>query len=177
MAAQWLLCSYRVPREPSRLRLAAWRRLKRVGALMLHDSLWVLPADAKTREDLEWLAEEIEEKGGSALLWVGESLAAGQDADITLRFRTDATERYTTINQTAQKVARVALHRPSRPALEKAMIQLRGLERALRMERRRDYFKAPGRDKAERAVMDALERIRARLAQPVSGRRSYALGH
>jgi hypothetical protein len=41
---------------------------------MLHDGLWTLPADAKTREDFEWLAEEIEERGGRAMLWESRSL-------------------------------------------------------------------------------------------------------
>jgi hypothetical protein len=63
----WVALSYRLPREPSRPRLAVWRRLKRLGAVVLHDSVWVLPADAKTREAFEWLAEEIEEQGGRQL--------------------------------------------------------------------------------------------------------------
>jgi hypothetical protein len=62
--ATWILLSSRLPREPSRLRLSIWRRLKRIGAVLLHDSVWILPADAKTREAFEWLAEEIEEQGG-----------------------------------------------------------------------------------------------------------------
>jgi hypothetical protein len=32
-----------------------------VGAVLLHDSIWVLPADGKAREAFEWLAEEIED--------------------------------------------------------------------------------------------------------------------
>jgi hypothetical protein len=177
MATTWLLCSYRLPREPSRLRLAAWRRLKRIGALILHDGLWVLPRDAKTREGLEWLAEEIEENGGSVLLWEAESLASGQDAAVIQGFRVEAEERYTTIRETAGRVVREALRRPTRSALEKAMIQLRGLERTLRLERRRDYFRAPARGKAETTVMDAVERIRARLARTPTTGSAYAVGN
>jgi NAD(P)-dependent dehydrogenase (short-subunit alcohol dehydrogenase family) len=65
-AAPWVLLSSRLPREPSRLRLAVWRRLRRLGAVLLNDAIWVLPADAKTREAFEWLAEEIGEQGGTA---------------------------------------------------------------------------------------------------------------
>lgn len=80
MATAWFLCSYRLPREPSRLRLAIWRRAKRLGALLLHDAVWVLPADARTREDFDWLAEEIEERGGSVMVWEAWSVPALQDA-------------------------------------------------------------------------------------------------
>ena len=80
-AIAWILLSSRLPREPSRLRLAIWRRLKRLGAVLIHDAVWMLPADAKTREAFEWLAEEIEEQGGTAWVWE----AAGLSADYVFR--------------------------------------------------------------------------------------------
>ena len=57
-----MLLSYRLPREPSRLRLAVWRRLKRLGATVLHDAVWLLPADAKT-----W--EAIPDRGSTSVQW------------------------------------------------------------------------------------------------------------
>src|SRR5438128_2283081 len=141
MAITWFLCSYRLPREPSRLRLAVWRRLKRVGAVMVHDGLWVLPGDAKTREDFEWLAEEIEERGGTVMLWQARSLPQGQDSTVVLKFRAEAEARYAAIARAAKKLARAGKRRGSTArSVEKAMQQLRGLERTLRLERRRDYF-------------------------------------
>jgi hypothetical protein len=176
MAADWLLCSYRLPREPSRLRLAVWRRLKRVGAVMLHDGLWVLPNDAKTREDFEWLAEEIEERGGSVLLWEARSLPGGQDSAVVVRFRAEAEERYASIAQAAKRVARKGKRRgSSAQSIEKAMQQLRGLERALRLERRRDYFRAPGRQQAEETVQEAAAKIRAEAAPQIPKRRLRAV--
>jgi hypothetical protein len=43
---EWVLLSYRVPREPSTPRIAVWRKLKRLGAAHLSDGLVTLPADA-----------------------------------------------------------------------------------------------------------------------------------
>ena len=51
-----LLC-YRVPREPSAPRIAIWRKLRRLGTAQLADGLVALPADARTREQLEGTAE------------------------------------------------------------------------------------------------------------------------
>src|SRR6478672_6405829 len=81
MTIAWILLSSRLPREPSRLRLGVWRRLKRLGAVLIHDAVWTLPADAKTREACEWLAEEIEEQGGTAWVWEAASLSADQDRE------------------------------------------------------------------------------------------------
>lgn len=178
MATDWLLCSYRLPREPSRLRLAVWRRLKRVGAVMVHDGLWVLPMDSKTREDFEWLAEEIEERGGSVLLWEARSLPRNQDCAVVQRFRAEAEERYDTIAMATEKLARASKRRDATArALEKAMQQLRGLERTLRLERRRDYFRAPGRQHAEEAVQAAAAGLRSRTAARTPIRRLHAVGN
>lgn len=65
----WLLLHYKVPREPSASRVYVWRKLKRIGALLLHDSIWVLPNNPRTLEQLQWLAAEIGELEGEATLW------------------------------------------------------------------------------------------------------------
>ena len=174
--AAWLLCSYRLPREPSRLRLAVWRRLKRLGAVMLHDGAWILPSDTKTREDFEWLAEEVEERGGSVLLWEARSLPKGQDAEVIERFRAEAADRLAAITDTAAKLGRVGTARSSEREIDKALQRLSALERTLRLERRRDYFGAPGRADAEQAVRAAAELLRARLAR-IQRRKTHVVGH
>lgn len=174
----WILLSSRLPREPSRLRLAAWRRLKRLGAVLLHDSVWILPADAKTREAFEWLAEEIKEQGGTALTWEAQSVAGDQDRDIVERFRAEADERYAALGASAAAIGRAATRRKHRQAgqLGGALRQLRGLERALRLERRRDYFRAPAQGAAELAVRDAIRQLEAQSESTAEGPR-HALGH
>jgi hypothetical protein len=176
MTTPWLLCSYRLPREPSRLRLAIWRRLKRIGAVPMHDGVWVLPADAKTREDLEWLGQEIEERGGSVLLWEAQSLTPGQDRVLLERFREDADARYAAIAEAAEQLARATRRRKAGSLHEQALQRLRVLERGLRLERRRDYFRAAGRERAEAAVRKSMDEIRSRAAAPRGARRARAVG-
>src|SRR5260370_9926577 len=40
----WQLITYRLPAEPSRHRVAAWRQLRRLGAVPLQQGTWALPA-------------------------------------------------------------------------------------------------------------------------------------
>jgi ChrB-like protein len=136
-----------------------WRRLRRLGAVALHDAVWVLPLDGKTREDAEWLAEEIEEQGGTALLWEATSLDAGQDARIAAALRAAADERYAGIAAAAGAIRRAVARHRAAPAVQAALRQLRGLERALRLERRRDHFRASGRKAAEMAVREATAAV------------------
>ena len=178
MPSDWLLCCYRLPREPSRLRLAVWRRVKRLGAVLMQDAVWVLPADAKTREDFEWLAEEIEERGGSVMLWEARSLGAAQDRAVVDHFREDADARYVGIVEAAGQLARLGRRRATRHRrVEQGLQRLRVLERALRLERRRDYFRATGREAAESSVRGALEELRSRTRTIAGEGRSRAVGH
>jgi hypothetical protein len=40
---RWVLMVYRLPREPSRHRVAVWRKLRDLGALYLQDGVAALP--------------------------------------------------------------------------------------------------------------------------------------
>jgi hypothetical protein len=172
----WILLSSRVPREPTRLRLAIWRRLKRLGAILIHDAVWILPADAKTREAFEWLAEEIVEQGGTAWIWEAAGVSPAQDRETVARFREEADARYAEIGASARAIRDAALGgrrrgqraRPQYSAERAhAVRQLRGLERALRLERRRDYFRAPGRSAAAMLVSEAIAELEERSAPGV----------
>ena len=90
----WVLLVYRIPREPTASRAAVWRKLKRLGALLLHDAVWVLPATPWTREQFQWLAVEIGELGGEAYLWESRSLLNGQAEALVHQFQARVDEAY-----------------------------------------------------------------------------------
>src|SRR2546430_8210074 len=73
----WVLLACRLPREPSTPRSALWRKLRRLGAVQVLDGLAALPLDARNREQLEWLADEVVEAGGGAAIWGGGPRSAG----------------------------------------------------------------------------------------------------
>src|SRR5947208_11477397 len=81
----WVLLAYRLPREPSTPRSALWRKLRRLGAAQVLDGLAVLPFDARNREQLEWLADEVVEASGEATIWVGELGSAAQERELAAR--------------------------------------------------------------------------------------------
>jgi hypothetical protein len=55
----WVLLVYTMPREPTAPRVAVWRKLKKLGALRLHDAAWGLPLSDVLLEQMRWLAQEI----------------------------------------------------------------------------------------------------------------------
>jgi hypothetical protein len=93
----WVQLLYTLPREPSAPRVAVWRKLKKLGALLLHDAVWVLPARAALVEHFRWLASEIGEAGGEALIWIAEQGLPGQDDSLVAQFQAQAEAGYQAI--------------------------------------------------------------------------------
>lgn len=75
----WLILVYRVPRQPTRLRAAVWRRLKAHGAVYLQDSVVALPDIGGRERALRTLRREILGMGGSAFLVRSDAITSGRD--------------------------------------------------------------------------------------------------
>ncbi|WP_219419972.1 Chromate resistance protein ChrB [Pseudonocardia nigra] len=146
---QWVLLSYRMPREPSTRRISVWRKLKRLGVAQISDGLVALPADARTREHFDWIAEEIRDGGGTAAVWTASPAATSTERDLATGMATARAAEYRAILDQAT-IARSA--DPSQGATA-----LRRLRAELRRITRRDYFPPVERDLA-RAAVDQLAR-------------------
>src|SRR5829696_936967 len=101
----WVLLSYRLPREPSNPRVGVWRKLERLGVARLGDGLVALPADARTREQLDWLAEEILEAGGVATVWLATPASAAQERAIAQAMRDARAAEYQAVAAQARAAA------------------------------------------------------------------------
>ncbi len=143
-AGDWVLLAYRLPREPSTPRIALWRALRRLGVAQILDGLVALPADGRTREQLEWLAEVVIEAGGEATLWLGRPGSLAQERALAQRMQAAIGEEYRTVAENAR--AGLAM-----PAGQRKRT-LGRLRRELRRIHRRDYFPADDRGVATAAV-------------------------
>jgi hypothetical protein len=145
---RWVLLCYRMPREPSTPRIAVWRKLKRLGVGQLVDGLVALPADARTREQLEWIAQEIAESGGEASVWLARPGSLHDEAQITARMRQARAEEYRDIVAAAE--AGSATERDRRRTVDRLNAELRRIGR-------RDFFPTAERDLAHAAVQSLLD--------------------
>jgi hypothetical protein len=101
----WVLLAYRLPREPSNPRVGVWRKLERLGVARLGDGLVALPADARTREQIDWLAEEILEAGGVAMVWLATPGSAIQERVIAETMRAARAAEYRGVTDQARHAA------------------------------------------------------------------------
>ena len=149
--SSWVLLAYRLPREPSTPRITLWRRLNRLGAAKIADGLVALPLDGRTREQLEWLADEVIEAGGEATIWVGQPEPAAQERALARTMAEAIAVEYATVGE----AARAALNEP--PNVRKRT--LARLRRELRRIRSRDYFPPPERERAGAAIEALAESL------------------
>src|SRR5260221_11462011 len=138
----WVLLIYTMPREPTAPRVAVWRKLKKLGALRLHDAAWVLPATPALLEQVRWLATEIRECQGEALVWHAKGEAPEQDESLIAQ-----------LIAPAEMVYQATLAARDQPGADPA-----DLARRYRQILATDYFHAP-----------SGEVVRSRLARVAGG--------
>jgi hypothetical protein len=124
---EWLLLVYKVAPEPSARRVYVWRKLKRLGALLLHDSVWLLPATDRTREQLQWLTTEILEMQGEALLWEARQAFTSQDDALIQQFTSQVESAYQSILD----------------ELAGNDVDIEALSRRYQQTKMQDYFQSP----------------------------------
>jgi len=151
--ASWVLLAYRLPREPSTPRIAAWRRLKRLGAAQLLDGLVALPLDARNKEQLEWVADQVTEAGGQASMWVAQVASRSDERAIVISLATAVAEEYRAV------ILEAAFARGADQVARRRI--LARLRRELRRIRYRDYFPPPEADEARVAVHELASLVEA----------------
>jgi hypothetical protein len=144
---EWVFLTYSLPRDPSAPRLALWRKLKRLGVAQLADGLVALPADARTREQLEWAAEAVVDAGGRAGVWLARPATRAQEREIALSMNDARAAEYDALIDDARTALALA-----GPEQARALRRLRQENRRIR---RRDFFRPPERAIAQR-LMDEL---------------------
>jgi hypothetical protein len=143
---------YRIPREPSSPRIAVWRRLRALGAGQLGDGTVALPEDARTREHLEWVADQVLDAGGTSLLLRAQALSTRDEQSMAHRMAQARAEEYRDLTARALAVAdTVSADAGGDGGHRRALARLRNDLRAIS---RRDYFPPPQRDEAVAALND-----------------------
>jgi hypothetical protein len=94
----WIMLIKKLPRtRTTALKVATWRKLKRLGVYTLQDSVYVLPRSERTLEALEWIAAEIREEGGDASVWEVTARTEAREREMRDFFLEQVNAQYRTI--------------------------------------------------------------------------------
>lgn len=90
----WLLLTYKVPPEPSKHRIALWRKLKALGAVYMQNSICLLPNTTEHIKQLKLIENDIAKMGGESVLLETVALDKIQEQKVVSRFKADRDEEY-----------------------------------------------------------------------------------
>ena len=158
---KWLLLIHQIPPKPDYFRVKVRRRLQRIGAVALKNSVYALPNIDETMEDFQWLRRAVVDEGGEATLCSASFVEGMNDRELESMFRAQTDAEYGEIAD----AARAAVEAPS-------AADIRRLRRQLAETAKRDFFHAAGAEAAEGTVQEveaALTRDRQVDAAPRRG--------
>jgi hypothetical protein len=150
---RWLLLIHQLPPTPNYLRVKIARRMQRIGAVAVKNTVYVLPAAENTLEDFQWTMREIRSAGGEANLFEARVIEGLSDGEIEQLFSTARDEDYAGVVAEAKNLLKVA----SRKKRDAAQI---GLD-VQRLRKRTseigaiDFFGAP-KGHAAAALLDQI---------------------
>jgi hypothetical protein len=165
LSHEWILLIHQLPPKPTNLRVRIWRKLQKLGAVAIKNSVYVLPANDKTNEDFQWLKQEIESAGGEAAVFRAGSVEGATDDEITSAFRKARDEEFAVLaaefdglTGRIREQSRAKHLSPARlSAQETELVRLHGeLERVIA----NDFFEAKGRTAALTAYDRSQKAIR-----------------
>src|SRR5436305_15063297 len=93
-AVRWLLLIHQIPPKPTYLRVKMGRRLQRVGAVAIKNSVYALPAGPEAYEDFQWIVREIDEAGGDSFVSEASLTDGLTDEAVRARFDSARNEEY-----------------------------------------------------------------------------------
>jgi hypothetical protein len=145
-SARWYVLIHQLPPEPLYLRAKIRQRLTRVGAVALKNAVYVLPRLEDCLEDLQWIAQEAIAGAGEAFVCEAHFLEEKTEEALVAQFRSEREADYEAITDEARLWKREG----GRELPSRATRARRRLQDIARI----DFFEAPGRRRAEKAVQD-----------------------
>jgi hypothetical protein len=144
-ATSWLLLLFSLPAKRNTERVAVWRRLKKMGAVQIKTSTYLLPDEPAQYEQFQWLSRQIRDYGGDSTLVRAQEIEGLTREKVIAMFNEARTKDYTELRKALQSFI---AHRKKIDA-EGVAAQLERLTRQFREIREVDFFdSARGHDVA-----------------------------
>jgi hypothetical protein len=165
-AARWLLLIHQLPAKPAYARVKVWRRLQALGAVTVKGSVYALPTNADTQEDFAWLAKEIVESGGEAMICEAALVEGLNDHEMQALFDGARDEDYARIAAEAREIAARQSEDATDRELSEIAAQVGRLRRQLDAVVAIDFFGANGRLAAQGLVSGLEAALQGEEAMP-----------
>ncbi|QCX33000.1 chromate resistance protein ChrB [Caloramator sp. E03] len=155
MEYNFYFISYNLPSEPSRIRVSMWRKLKKIGALNIHQSLWVIPEFPNILEELEKIKDFTEKEEGNIFIVYGKFME-GVD-EIIKKFNEERDKEYGELIEYCEKfheemIRETQIKNFTFAELEENEEEINKLIDWFEKIKRRDYFKSELSENAQNEI-------------------------
>jgi len=135
-ATSWLLLLYSLPTNRNTERVAVWRRLKKMGAVQIKTSTYLLPDEPAQYEQFQWLAKQIRDYGGDSTLVRAQEIEGLTKDNVISLFNAVRDKEYSQLRRSLQSF----IARRKKLDAELAAAELERLTRQFRELRQIDFF-------------------------------------
>ena len=144
---EWVVINYTLPREPSRTRVSIWRKLKKIGAVNIQQSMWILPLTEHHVALLNDIKSEVLQNSGEAFVMKSVADEDGR-RNIIERFNAARDEEYQELFEECGKFLKeidreIARKNFSFAEIEENEEELLKLKQWYQKIKARDTFQAP----------------------------------
>ena len=164
----WLLLIHQIPPKPNYLRVKIGRRLQKLGAVAIKNSVYALPGGDQAREDLNWVLRAIVEGGGDGSIVEARFVEGLSEEQVREMFRAARDADYDGIGKEVRILAhnlprrgavsedKRALLEPQRARLRKRMAEIAAI----------DCFSARSREPTEGLLRELAQRLAPPAPEP-----------
>jgi hypothetical protein len=163
----WILLLYSLPAHRGTERVAVWRRFKKIGALQLTTSTYLLPDQSEHYEHFQWLTKLIRDSGGEATLVRVREIEGLPNEKVVEMFNRARDKEYAVIG----KALRVLEQRKKTRA--EIANELDRITRQFRAIRATDFFNSSRAQDIEMQLRKIEEKRRSKGALPKIHPKNY----
>jgi hypothetical protein len=154
----WLLLLFTLPSNRNTGRVAVWRRLKKMGAVQIKTSTYLLPDEPAQYEQFQWLKQQIRDYGGDSTLVRAQEIEGLTKEKVIAMFNDARAEDYAVLRKSIQSF----IVRRRKMAAEEAAGELERLTGQFRAIRGVDFFDSARGHETAMLLRRAEGRSRAR---------------
>jgi hypothetical protein len=163
----WLLLLYSLPAHRNTERVAVWRRFKKIGALQLTTSTYLLPDRPAHYEHFQWLTKLIRDSGGDATLVRVREIEGLPNEKLVERFNKTRDKEYGFLNKALRGLA------SKKSAAQEFADQLERMTRTFRQIREIDFFNSPRAQDVEMLLRKMERTGKGKGALPKTDPKNY----
>lgn len=139
-ATSWLLLLFSLPTNRNTERVAVWRRLRKLGAVQIKTSTYLLPDEPAQYEQFQWLAKQIRDYGGDSTLVRAQEIEGLTREKVVSLFNAVRDKEYVDLKKALQNFIS---RRRGKSEADFAAAELERLTKQFRDLRQIDFFDSP----------------------------------